>query len=60
MFVLVNEFGNVYKEVNTEREKNELIKLGYKEVKAERKVEKTERKAKTQNKTKISKGVNKE
>ncbi len=59
MFLLVNEFGNVYKEVKSEREKNELLKLGYKEVSVERKVEKTERTVKTQKKTTTSKGVNK-
>lgn len=32
MFRMVNEWGNVYKEVKTEREKEELEKLGYKEV----------------------------
>ena len=49
MFVLVNEFGNVYKEVNTEREKEQLLKQGYREVKAEQK----------ETKKKTSKGVNK-
>lgn len=29
MYTLKNEFGNVYKTVNTEREKEELIKQGY-------------------------------
>ena len=37
MYVLVNEFGNVYKEVKTEREKEQLFKQGYREVKAEKK-----------------------
>ncbi len=35
MFVLVNEFGNVYKEVKTEREKAQLLEQGYNEVKAD-------------------------
>ncbi len=29
MFTLKNEYGNVYKKVNTEREKDELLKDGY-------------------------------
>jgi hypothetical protein len=37
MYVLVNEFGNVYKEVNTKQEKEQLLKQGYKEVKEEKK-----------------------
>ncbi len=35
MFTLVNKWGNVYKNVNTEREKGELIKQGYREEKDE-------------------------
>lgn len=45
----MNEFGNVYKEVKTEREKEELLKQGYIEVKTEKKV----------NKKTTSKGANK-
>ncbi|MBQ4118982.1 MAG: hypothetical protein IJD45_01160 [Clostridia bacterium] len=29
MFVLKNKYGNVYKKVNTERERDELLKGGY-------------------------------
>ncbi len=29
MFTLKNEYGNVYKKVNTERERDELLKDGY-------------------------------
>lgn len=29
MFVLKNKYGNVYKKVNTERERDELLKSGY-------------------------------
>lgn len=30
--LMVNQFGNVYKEVNDSSEKKRLLKLGYKEV----------------------------
>jgi len=30
MFTLKNKYGNVYKKVNTERERDELLKEGYK------------------------------
>ena len=32
MFILVNEYGNVYKEVKSNREKEELLGQGYKVV----------------------------
>lgn len=53
--LMVNEFGNVYMEVATEREKKKLEELGYKVVEEP----KAEENAKTPKK-KASKGVKKD
>lgn len=54
--LMVNQFGNVYKEVNDSSEKNRLLKLGYKEVEKPKK-ENTETPKKRVN---TSKEVNKD
>ncbi len=58
MYLMVNEFGNVYKEVRNEREKNELLELNYKVVDATA-TEQKRQNAKTPKKKTNSKGVKK-